>query len=593
MSKGLYHIQLGLLNTTSIKRVTVHRDTLTVKNEFVFFCFSTTSRDLTSVYDWWLLLSSDYPSGEISCYPDVKKGIKGTFPHQFRSYPIEGLPFTHGKICLDKQYEALSSYSSTDPIGDSEQRIKWYLNRVVTWFDLALTNQLFRPGDFYELPDYTSEESEQNSIIAYMGDLKLYQEILINYRWGVADLYQFNNNPHVLILYRIRSCKGSLLNGWPKSINDKYQSGISCFWCVLPKGPVLSPWQAPLNWWQMRTVAIADGINFDEMLRSICSKHRDRGLGILLIGFPIPSKVGAEETDFIFIATQLPSISSKILPPKGHQKNEKGFWFHERTKMFHNDKVKYINTQNWHRDRMLARGKILDVLSEKTTLIIGVGALGSIIAELLVRSGMKNIGLIDNDFVEAGNIIRHTLTYNEIGEKKVVALCKKLEDINPNVKVETCDTLFPTELEAASELVSSYDLIIDCSASNDILRTLSEIKTTVPFRFASFSLSIDGIRFFAYLSYSYKLDLDTFITSLNKYKVADNNATFLSEKTLFEGAGCWSPLCPVRYDRIVLISAICINLLEYLSVQNREFGQFNAYEQVFTDGILTGYANVQ
>src|SRR5699024_11827743 len=54
-----------------------------------------------------------------------------------------------------------------------------------------------------------------------------------------------------------------------------------------------------------------------------------------------------------------------------------------------------------------------DQLAEKTVLIVGVGALGSLSSEMLTRAGVKKLILIDRDFVELTNLQRQTL-YTEL-----------------------------------------------------------------------------------------------------------------------------------------------------------------------------------
>ena len=67
--------------------------------------------------------------------------------------------------------------------------------------------------------------------------------------------------------------------------------------------------------------------------------------------------------------------------------------------------------------------------------IIGVGAMGSRIAELLVRLGVPKIHIWDMDTVEDKNIANQAYLHHHIGMKKVDALEELLKDINPQVKV--------------------------------------------------------------------------------------------------------------------------------------------------------------
>ena len=66
--------------------------------------------------------------------------------------------------------------------------------------------------------------------------------------------------------------------------------------------------------------------------------------------------------------------------------------------------------------------------------VIGCGAIGSTVAENLVRFGITNITLYDFDTVERHNIANQMFREIDVGRLKVEALADMLYDINPEVK---------------------------------------------------------------------------------------------------------------------------------------------------------------
>ena len=66
--------------------------------------------------------------------------------------------------------------------------------------------------------------------------------------------------------------------------------------------------------------------------------------------------------------------------------------------------------------------------------IIGCGAIGSTLAENLVRYGLKNIVLYDFDTVTSHNIANQMYDEADIGQPKVIALAEHLYRINPELK---------------------------------------------------------------------------------------------------------------------------------------------------------------
>lgn len=67
--------------------------------------------------------------------------------------------------------------------------------------------------------------------------------------------------------------------------------------------------------------------------------------------------------------------------------------------------------------------------------IIGCGAVGSTIAELLTRMGITKFTLYDFDIVEPHNIANQMFRNIDIGKKKTEALAEMMRDINPDVDI--------------------------------------------------------------------------------------------------------------------------------------------------------------
>ena len=67
--------------------------------------------------------------------------------------------------------------------------------------------------------------------------------------------------------------------------------------------------------------------------------------------------------------------------------------------------------------------------------IIGVGAIGSRIAEQAVRLGFSNIVIYDFDTVDDYNVTNQVYTHEDIGKVKTTALMEYLKKINPEVEI--------------------------------------------------------------------------------------------------------------------------------------------------------------
>lgn len=143
-------------------------------------------------------------------------------------------------------------------------------------------------------------------------------------------------------------------------------------------------------------------------------------------------------------------------------------------------------------DEFYGRGCLASGFINKKILLIGLGAIGSFLAETLVRGGIRDITLSDGDYVEAGNLCRASFEMNSIGDSKASALADKLERISPFCAVKQEGEWYENGLflcdykhgefygnvnydsqEKFLKEIEKYDLIIDCTASNELLHFLS------------------------------------------------------------------------------------------------------------------------
>ncbi|HEV7705830.1 MAG TPA: molybdopterin-synthase adenylyltransferase MoeB [Gemmatimonadaceae bacterium] len=99
-------------------------------------------------------------------------------------------------------------------------------------------------------------------------------------------------------------------------------------------------------------------------------------------------------------------------------------------------------------------------LKRARVLLVGVGGLGSPAALYLSAAGVGTLGLVDFDVVDATNLQRQVLHgTSAIGRRKLDSARDRIEDLNPNVKVEAHET--PLTSRNALEIISTYDIVVD------------------------------------------------------------------------------------------------------------------------------------
>lgn len=151
-----------------------------------------------------------------------------------------------------------------------------------------------------------------------------------------------------------------------------------------------------------------------------------------------------------------------------------------------------LGTQIITQDMFFGRGRFSKRLNSKRVALVGLGAIGSMVASSLAHCGVSKIGLWDFDIVEPGNICRSAYTIKNMGESKVSAIDSIIRSINPFVETrnhgywlehdantkEFIGTSFYANVnynsqEDASKELEGYDLVIDCTGSNEMLHFLS------------------------------------------------------------------------------------------------------------------------
>jgi len=118
-----------------------------------------------------------------------------------------------------------------------------------------------------------------------------------------------------------------------------------------------------------------------------------------------------------------------------------------------------------------------------SAVLVGCGALGSTLANLLVRAGLGRLRIVDRDFVEPSNLQRQTL-FDEADARqalpKAIAAERKLRAINSDVLVEgVVDDL---SARNAGELLAGFPLILDGTDNFEtrLLMNDAAVKLGVP-----------------------------------------------------------------------------------------------------------------
>lgn len=156
----------------------------------------------------------------------------------------------------------------------------------------------------------------------------------------------------------------------------------------------------------------------------------------------------------------------------------------------------------FRRSELLLGDEAMRSIAEKRVIIFGVGGVGSWCAESLVRSGIKQLTIVDSDRVCITNINRQLMaTSKTVGQVKVEALKERLLSINPSAEITAVQQIFTAET-AESFHIESYDYIIDA------IDSLKDKALLILMATASSRTGVDGKapKFFSSMGAALKLD---------------------------------------------------------------------------------------
>ncbi len=107
-----------------------------------------------------------------------------------------------------------------------------------------------------------------------------------------------------------------------------------------------------------------------------------------------------------------------------------------------------------------------EFLSKQHVCVVGIGGVGSWVAEALARSGVGHITLIDLDHIALSNVNRqiHALE-NTLGASKVETMAQRIRLINPDVQLHVVDDFLDADnvAEIGADLKTrGCTYIIDC-----------------------------------------------------------------------------------------------------------------------------------
>ena len=521
--------------------------------------------------DWCVLVADSYPAGSIKIFPAADGGITETFPHQrYNAAPVGGRPWRGGDICVTTPGRVLGRLAQSDEPDTAEARPSWHIERALAWLECASTDELRLPGDLYEIPDFPLIHGLH---FAFAEDSATLNTLIDSgHRVGVAELVRFKRpSSDTLVVRRFLSRRRQEFRKvpWGTAVPSVGPGETeAALWLLLRSEPVIGPWQAPVTFAELRRALASQGVSFDDLLLPLCSRIRDGRPHLLLLGFPVPELIDGPPMQLHWQAMRVPPLVRR--PLAGFRANDVGWREADRRTTFAPDnRIEWVASDNWSEANTHARGRFAERLLAKKILLIGAGALGSAVAEMLVRGGVRHMVVCDRDTFEHGNLSRHTLTMRDEHAPKAASLTARLTMASAHVRVDSVDAVFPELTPEQQASISDCELILDCTAEDDVLSEIEAHGWVEDAYVVSMAFGWRLHRLYVVGAPAREFTRSA-VTGLLYPLVQEDLANHGNEDLVREGPGCWHPVFPGRVDDVWTMAAMGVKELERLVEQGSD-----------------------
>lgn len=240
--------------------------------------------------------------------------------------------------------------------------------------------------------------------------------------------------------------------------------------------------------------------------------------------------------------------------------DSKGSWI---TVLRNDEEINWGITRNSSYKYFFGRGSFSPSFTEKKILIIGVGALGSMVAKTLARCGCKFLDIADYDIKEPENVCRSEYQFNFGLMDKTEELKIILATISPFIEIGVIEKnyfqgiikLFHKEKGAKGNFekgLNQYDVVFDCTTDNDLMYIFDTLDLNcdlINLSITNHARELVG----AFYPNIYNFVLNQFMN------VLENDST-----DLYNPTGCWNPTFRASYNDISLLVQMAIKHIHNL-----------------------------
>jgi molybdopterin/thiamine biosynthesis adenylyltransferase len=528
-----------------------------------------------------------YPNQEeIPCEVPLRILIPEAFPREPvgivpLSEQVSGFPHQDAEsrqLCLREEYLAPRDI----------QRLVCYVKWAIGWLEDAANGMLLKPGDPYELPDFSRKLLESRLPTKFP---LIFEESSNSYKkWeshigksGQVECFCGFGIPAIFV---VKFCHkdGSLIreSGFAPNILKK-NSKIDGKW-VLVSDIRYERHRPPQTYKEMEELCSRNDLDFYTILKEAWNAKHSHQFGILFVGFPIPKIVGESPTEIHWQPLLFKNLKQNLkdLQNQGAKRGSKResrkpdkIWQRLRQNgcFSPSQQLPWGRVENVTRERLYIRGAYPSTVQSTSMAFFGCGALGSSVAELLARGGVNPLNLFDPDLITFGNLCRHTLDGSSVNVNKAKALAARLSRANPLSTIKGYVVGVPLNSrsgQAVHQVLENADVLVDCTTSEAAFDWLDQYAAQNDKRLISLFFNFHAELLTVCISGDSTSCGDIF-TDL-KCSVQQNSTSLdldgyfdhpSKEEEIIEGAGCWHPSFPALNAHVQILAAHAVDIISH------------------------------
>jgi hypothetical protein len=547
--------------------------------------------------DWYIVAANDYPWGKLKFCPAKTDSITATFHHQEYNRPCaDDRPWTLGELCLNTTVNILGRHGLEDePFEASGRhgRIRWHALRALEWLRLTAAGEFAKEGQPFEVPHFPGAILSDITVV-YTEDAASFQVWDASaMTYGFINLVPLAAKPSIHAVTGFYNLLGQpvLEQRWgPQTLSET--PPVRGVWLRISAPLAIEPWQAPATWSELCKASRAGGVELDRVLMRLFRSIRDGQQHVLLVGFPMPERIGEKNVRMHWQPIKLPVLAQGDVIRKGFRpgKESARYYLDRSTALAGNTEIEWLNAENWSQAQLVSRGSVSAGLANSHVLLLGGGALGSVVAELLIRAGLRRLTIVDDELLQIGNLCRHTLTLPDVKTAKSEALAIRLRSTNPHAEVDFVADEFPP-LGAAAGSLTERNVVIDCTGDDAVIHHLAQFSWGGTKRFVSLSLGHAARRLFCFFADGAAFPEEIFRITLSPWLQKDREELCDAEMPR-EGVGCWHPVFPARADDVWMMASIAVKHVEETLKSSTPANGLTVFAQQFNGSAFVGVERV-